>query len=139
MEEEPLLMLWVNGRTRMEEEVAKVEKQFESDLKELNKRLSKFHVKKIKSKEYWYELSANGKWIYLGAVKKKDPQIQILKEISKLEQTKKMEVEKVRKCVVKELGEHLIINYNAYQPFGEELIPVYEILKTVKEAISGKP
>lgn len=128
------IAIWINGNDTWSDEnidalIEEKTDELTDKLMEIEKQLNRFHTKKVKGKTYWYKVE-NGKWIYCG---KEDPRKQLFKEKTKLEKEKSEIEQKIRSCVIKEAGNHLIIDIKklkeSVNEIPENIVMISEILR----------
>jgi len=137
------IAIWINGNDNFEINnidslIEEKTDELTGKLMEINKQLSRYHTKKVKGKIYWYKV-VDGKWIYCG---KEDPRKPLLEEKAKLEKEKSEIEQKIRSCVIKEAGDHLIIDVRKFEKvvgkIPENVVKILEILRFFTPDISRK-
>lgn len=121
----------LSGRTRdVEEDYSKLET-------ELNSTISGFSQKPRRNgKPYWYQWV--GHWKYVGAVDSKhDPREPLCKRLAVLQDERNRRVKDMESCVVKKLGDHLLVNIKKFRTHIHKALPDDSIL--VKDVLSGTP
>lgn len=114
------LAIWVKGNTpgygreTLQGLIYSEKRDIDSQISNLRTERDSFGIKSIKGKEYWYRWTQSG-WKYVSPKNGNDPQAPYNDKITALEEEMKKISERIKKCVVKELGDHLLIDMYVYK------------------------
>jgi len=126
--------IWINGNSEeawedtLESLISEKTWEIQEEIRKLEAEISRYHTKKVKGKIYWYKVE-NGKWKYIG---KEDPTRELRKKVEKLKQRLNSVSKEIRSCVIKEAGDHLIVDISKLKSVAgslpENLVKLSEIL-----------
>lgn len=107
----------------------------EKEITSLENRVSRYHIKTVKGKEYWY-LVENGQWFYVG---KQDPRAEIQKQIAERKLAREARKKKMMSCIIKKHNGHLVIDVRAFKEhidrkLPENMVLISDVLKGVDNA-----
>ncbi|MEM3556225.1 MAG: hypothetical protein QXF56_05895 [Candidatus Micrarchaeia archaeon] len=127
------LGIWVNGNEKFGEELKRRLEPFEKEMKVLEKEISKFHKKRIGSREYWYKVGGrSGVWEYVCPADT-NPIRDVEEKLQKLKgKINKVEVQ-LNSAVVKVLGKHLVIDLDKLTPSDGDVISFIELYRVLRE------
>jgi|GEM_PF-5835527 len=127
------LAIWVDGNEKFKEEVRRKLEPFEIEIAALEREASKFHKKRVGSKEYWYRSGGrSGVWRYVCPASK-NPLRELERRIERLKGRMKKAELQLNRAVIKPLGKHLVINLDEFQPSDREFITFLELYRALKE------
>lgn len=134
------LAIWVDGNGHsygpdtLQGRVYVRESNITDDIKELERQFHSFSKKKRRGREYWYQWD-NGSWKYVGPVDARhDPREDIETRIEARREHRQRTKELMKSCVIKELGNHLLIDIEKYREHVDKKLPGNIIL--VKDVVS---
>ncbi|NYZ78633.1 hypothetical protein H0N99_00635 [Candidatus Micrarchaeota archaeon] len=127
------LAIWINGNEKLGRELEKIVSALEAEKERLEDEASRFHKKKVGSREYWYASGGrSGVWRYVCPAKR-NPADGIEKKIEALIRKKERIREGVNRAVIKPLGKHLLIDLDRFKPSDGEVISSLELYEALKE------
>ena len=127
------LAIWVNGNSKLQNELDKQLAGFNAEISKLQKEVSSFHRKKVGSAEYWYRSGGkSGLWSYVCPAGR-NPVKKIEIQIEKVRRRKNAAEEKLNQAIVKPLGGHLIIDLGRLEPSDGDVITLVELYEALRE------
>ena len=112
--------------------IDKQERVAHEKISEIETNIQRYHEKTVKGKKYLY-FCENSKWRYIKGGIKNDPRIALEASIKRFQSEAKTIRFKMRLCIIKEMGDHLIIKIpvfmeNVQKILPKNVIPVSEML-----------
>ena len=110
------LGLWIKGADRhnfegLEHAIDAVSRDYDSQVRELRTRVQQHHIKTIKGQDYIYS-KYNGETHYHG---KNDPRPELEERAHLLELEAAEKVADMRSCVIKQIGDHYVVNLEQFK------------------------
>jgi hypothetical protein len=127
------IAIWINGNEKLMGELGRRTEMLDREISNLEKEASRFHKKKVGSKEYWYMSGGkSGVWRYV-CQGEKNPIKEIEKRIDKARKDKEKVVGSMNRAIIKPLGKHLLVDLDRFKPSDGEVISSLELYEALKE------
>lgn len=130
---------WVSGKhsaswedTTLEQLIEKEEDKIHTKIGEIKSSIQRYHEKTVKKKTYLYHWEY-GKWKYIKGGMENDPRIALEASIKRYQEEAKSVRAKMKLCIIREIGDHLIIRIplfteNVQKNLPKNVIPISEML-----------